>query len=45
MVKSDERNGGRKLSPSAVYTGLLRIGRRNILDILAEAARLVFSMG
>ena len=45
MVKSDDRNGGRKLSPSAMYTGLFKFGRRNILKILAKAAGLVKSTG
>ena len=45
MVKSDDRNGGKKLSPSALYTGLLKFGRRYILKILVEAARQVNSVG
>ena len=45
MVKSDDRNGGKKLSPSAMYTGLFKFGRRNILKILAEATGTVKSIG
>lgn len=30
ILNSDDRNGGKKLRPSAVYTGLCVLGRRNI---------------
>lgn len=45
MVKSDDKNGGKKLSPSAMYTGLFEFGRRNTLKTLAEAAGLAKATG